>query len=407
MMRSRTTWGGMTAGSDRVRWAWAPAVVTGALVVGLCLVSGQIAPRAFGAPAAGPDKADAKGKAVAAKTAEQSAEGTIAAAAQSLQAGKADAAIEQLSGVIAGGKLPQGQMARALYYRGLAYRKQNKPAQAIADLTSALWIKNGLDTTQRNDALLNRAGAYRDAGLTDQAEADEQRVAASAPAAKPAVDQAAASQPGEQPSKPARSAAAGEDAAAATTPSSTGGLGSLFGSLFGAAPATEQSQQTQPAIAGEERAAGWSTRAARTAEAASDWDDNTRIRRAAQPAAAQPVTTGSTTAGRNHSGAPAPSAAPAPAVSAKATRGPAGAGRYHLLVAAVRSRKEAEVVAGRLQSIGAAELDGRQAQIEETVVGNMGTLYRVRVGPFADAGRLQNVCPRLRSAGMDCLITDP
>ena len=47
-------------------------------------------------------------------------------------------------------------MAKALFYRGVAYRQQRKPAQAISDLTSALWLKGGLGGSDRADALQQR-----------------------------------------------------------------------------------------------------------------------------------------------------------------------------------------------------------------------------------------------------------
>ena len=58
-------------------------------------------------------------------------------------------------------------MAKALLYRGIAYRQQKKPAQAIADLTSALWLKGGLAEADRSDALKQRTSAYQEAGLAD------------------------------------------------------------------------------------------------------------------------------------------------------------------------------------------------------------------------------------------------
>ena len=70
-------------------------------------------------------------------------------------------------------------MAKALYLRGVAYRQQGKPAQAISDLTSALWLKGGLADSDRADAIKQRTAAYGDAGLTETGEA-----VAAAPAAK-------------------------------------------------------------------------------------------------------------------------------------------------------------------------------------------------------------------------------
>ena len=61
-------------------------------------------------------------------------------------------------------------MAKALLYRGMAYRQQQKPAQAISDITSALWLKGGLSPTDRTSALQQRAAAYQEAGLTESGE---------------------------------------------------------------------------------------------------------------------------------------------------------------------------------------------------------------------------------------------
>ena len=46
----------------------------------------------------------------------------------------------------------------------------------------------------------------------------------------------------------------------------------------------------------------------------------------------------------------------------------------------------------------------RQPEISEAVLGNMGTFYRVRIGPYADAKEPQQLCGGLRSSGFDCLV---
>src|SRR5262249_26568852 len=142
-------------------------------------VAAAIALAATGAPhgaAQAPSQAQGPGKAGAkkapAKDADGEAEGgpakpkrqdpveaqrTIAASGQQLEAGKSAEAAQALTRVLTGGGLPPGMMAKALLYRGIAYRQQKKPAQAIADLTSALWLKGGLGEADRTDALRQRA----------------------------------------------------------------------------------------------------------------------------------------------------------------------------------------------------------------------------------------------------------
>ncbi|NOU08189.1 MAG: hypothetical protein HOO99_18600, partial [Hyphomicrobiaceae bacterium] len=84
-----------------------------------------------------------------------------------LDGNKPDQAISVLSGAISGGNLPSPVMARALYLRGIAHRRQQKPAQAISDLTSALWLKSGLNDQDRADAIKQRSASYAEAGLSD------------------------------------------------------------------------------------------------------------------------------------------------------------------------------------------------------------------------------------------------
>lgn len=319
----------------------------------------------------------AKSKAAATKSdSGVEVERAIDAAIAALEAGKVDHAVQELTSAISGGKVAQKKLARALYYRGLAYRKQGKPAQAIADFTSALWIKNGLDEQQRADALLNRAGAYREAGLSDQAEADEKRVAATAAARR----QGAAASAGNAP------VAAPQPAA-----SSGGGLGSFFDSLFGSAPAAQEpvAQGFATSVSTADSGARQGARAVPAAPTVSGWSSATVVSKADSRQPAAPATTASTGV----------TVTKAVARTSEPDRG------YHVQVAAVRSRNEAQAVAARLAKIGAAS-GNRDAAIEEAVMGNMGTLYRVSLGPFGSATEVQRVCPQLRDAGLDCLIID-
>ena len=60
--------------------------------------------------------------------------------AASLSAGKYDAAVRQLSSTINSDNAAPGDAAKALYLRGLAYRKMGDSARAIADLGAAIWL---------------------------------------------------------------------------------------------------------------------------------------------------------------------------------------------------------------------------------------------------------------------------
>jgi len=92
---------------------------------------------------------------------------SLEAGINAYQEGAIEVAVETLSDALQQGNLSDTKTAQALYYRGLAYRELGKPGQAIADLTKAMAVKNALSKGDLKVAARNRAGAYREAGLTD------------------------------------------------------------------------------------------------------------------------------------------------------------------------------------------------------------------------------------------------
>lgn len=432
------------------------------------------------APAKTPSAAAANAEDAAAKkkNAAAAALKSYDAGARAYESGKLDTAIQSLSAALSSGGLQSQQMAKALYYRGAAYRKQGKPAQAISDLTTAVWLKNGLSDTDRALAIDQRQGAYREAGLgdsappvsTQRAEAPAAAAAAPAPvpaapalgspavnvsnpgqssgglfswfnfggspqpaaapapvAAAPAVQppQAAVSswsttesaaapvavpapvaaapaapsfgfapqtsnQPSPAPAAPVQTAlnAVPAEAPAASQPAASGSNGpstlaeagkavtGFFGNLFSGNAAGAQATQTSssPVLTSSTGSSSPAT------NAAVEWGQATSV-----------VTPGS--ALKPVAGAPGPVAAAA-----------APAGKYKLQVAAVRSRDEAGQLATRLMQQHAGRLGSRQPEIDEAVIGNMGTFYRVRVGPFASADEPGQLCTTLRPQGFDCLV---
>ena len=99
----------------------------------------------------------------------------------------------------------------------------------------------------------------------------------------------------------------------------------------------------------------------------------------------------------------APQAAKAPPAAVAAAPGSAG-GPYRVQVATVRSNDEALGVAAMFQDRYGRELGNRSASVDQTVMGNMGTLYRVRIGPFATANESRRICDRLKGDGHDCMV---
>ena len=65
------------------------------------------------------------------------------------------------------GGLPPAIMVKALSLSRHRLPQASKPAQAIADLTSALWLKGGLAGPERAGALKHRTAAYQEAGISN------------------------------------------------------------------------------------------------------------------------------------------------------------------------------------------------------------------------------------------------
>jgi len=440
-----------------------------------------------------------------------------AAGTKAFEAGDMAGAEQQLSVALAGGGLPNAQMARALYLRGAALRQLGKPAQAISDLTTAVWLKGGLSDADKAKATEERQLAYREAGLGDTpppigtAPLDQSPKTASAPASGAQVVHVTeqsfwnnfslpsltggSSQPaattqaqaattaqtadaGQQSgfwsflsggaSQPAESAQASAPAAAPTSLAAAVMPGSDPTMQAAAAPVAQSSWDTQTAAAAEASAAqqlstgfapapapvasyaapeasglnplsvqsdaspsaGTSNPLAGTGTAVSNFFGN--IFGSGQTAQAEPaaaMTTGASgpawgsdttvvTAQTssmvqrgpdspppaadalpwNTSGASA--AAPAPVKVAAAEP----AGKYKLQVAAVRSREEAERLAQSLNGYQPVR-DGKVSpEIDEAVIGSMGTFYRVRLGPYANAKEPNQLCTTLKPQGFDCLV---
>jgi cell division septation protein DedD len=345
------------------------------------------------------------------------------AGAKAFEAGKFGPAIQSLSTALSTGGLSSQQMAKALYYRGAAYRKTGKSAQAISDLTSAVWLKNGLTDADRAAAMEQRQAAYQEAGLGTatpigtpplDAPVTVAKAAQPSPATPPATPAAApadsatsswsasseksaaeASVPNlstpsggyatlSSPDAPSLSALPQGDAAAPSTPvgnvgSAIGNAGSavsgFFGGMFGggntatADPSTNVATATAPPTPQPPPAAGWdSATSVVAAPAKPDVKSVAKKKTAA-------VDTARTTA----------------------------AGKYRLQVGIVSSRDEAEQITSRLRAEHAQAIGTAAPAIDEVTFGN-GTFYRVQVGPYASAAEPGQFCTALKPKGYDCLV---
>ena len=388
------------------------------------------------------------------------------AGTRAFEAGKMGEAVDQLSKALSAGGLPSNQMAKALYYRGAAYRKQGKPAMAISDLTSSLWLKGGLSDSDRALATDARQAAYREAGLGDSAPAiSAQQTAAVAPAAS-----AVAVAPAAAPTAPAAAAAPaaasapaaggatlpwGQATGAATEPIAT--LGSvpeaprvaatsapldnslssavaMTSTASAAAPNPAPASPTAPVMSAVEAAGGATVPTANPLAGAgqsvtgffnnmgssigkmfSSSSGSADSGSQATQTASSPVMTSSTGpvyANTPEAGATQPGwedkMVVKPSQTTVATAQPAKqqakAGAILLQVAAVRSREEADQVSTRLKGTPAVKNSAAGTSIDEAVIGNMGTFYRVRLGPFADATEPNKLCAVLKPEGYDCLV---
>ena len=282
------------------------------------------------------------------------------------QAGKFDAAVASMNAAVQGGGLPGNLLAKALYYRGAAFQQQGKSGQAISDLTSALWLKGGLDDAERAEATKLRATAYRDAGLGEGGQA----LAGSSSVEPDTGGMSTGSIPPTP--GPQLGVAAAEGS---TAPASGLGIGDLFGNLFGGSkPSTPA-----PALAAAP---------VQTATPA-----------AAPSSGSEPEVLPWT----NQSANAAPALAPAKP-SGKPVAANKKVGTYRIQVAAVKSRDEASAIISKVQALGGAAA-AAGTTVDEATFGSMGTFYRVRLGPFASAAATKEPCNALKASGLDCLVT--
>ncbi len=375
-----------------------------------------------------------------AKSAAASGVKSYEAGARAFEAGKYGPAIQSLSTAIAAGSLSSQQMAKALYYRGVAYRKTGKTAQAISDLTSAVWLKNGLNDSDRAAAMDERQAAYKEAGLGEgvpvgaapldappspataspapsspamatlappaatvaagpadtatsswTATSAKGAAAASVPdLSQPSAPPVSSSPPAgyatlqtSEPSAPVLSALPQGEAAAEPTSSPLSGVGtavsdagaavgSFFGNMFGGGGSEATSEASAPVTT----AATAPYVASDPTSPASGWGSGTSVvegtAKKAGAAAGKPRT--------------------------------AAGGQFRLQVGVVRSRAEAEKIAATLKSSHGAALGKAVPAIDEVVYGNMGTFYRVQVGPYASAAEPGQFCTALKPQGYDCMV---
>lgn len=418
--------------------------------------------KAAAAPAAaqpGASKQAPDAKAAQAAAARQAYDAGLKAYAN----GKFQPAIEQFNAALNNGGLSSSEMAKALYTRGLSQKKLGKSGLAISDFTSAMWLKNGLSDADRKAATAARAEAYNQAGLEPPSDVQqsvgvavaddtsqqnssshlsEKAIAQASGAASPAVASNTAASPVTRQAPDSPEAQDAARARASYAPVNDGALQSLSSSAVGSgataapAPAASTGSTSWNPFAGSAEASPSPTTASLVQQ-----DQGTAAAPAAAPssppstvmgffsnmfgggssAAAPPapqqsvqvasnapvapevsswsqsttVTTGSShkgTSARTHVAMATPAAVPVPK------------GKYKIHIAAVRTRAEADALAQKLVAEHGALFANHAPMVDETVIGSMGTFYRVRIPGYASQEEPRGLCGKLRNSGFDCLV---
>lgn len=365
--------------------------------------------------------------------------------AESLNSGSYNAAVRQLSAAVNDGNSTKGQAAKALYLRGIAYRKLSQPGRAISDLGAAIWL--GLPPSDKVRALVNKGLAYQAAGLSSQGNAEFARARSASssstvdrlisenggggvtgdavevsssssqresdsiwtrwipsfgggsatprpkPSATPTPSPAAAPEPA--PTKTAAAAPTsgwGASVDDGTPKKSSSGVSGWFKSITGdtastpVATAPASTSTTPPKT---------STAPKRTVAppTAASWAANTETQKVASKSSGSGLGRWFGSSSNSGSSAPAPAAAPA------------GRG-YQVQLA--NSRSQADAKALWKQAKGkSSQLASVQPRIEKVDIGSFGTFYSLKVGPFASRSESTKICNALKRSGTDCSIVSP
>jgi cell division septation protein DedD len=91
-----------------------------------------------------------------------------------------------------------------------------------------------------------------------------------------------------------------------------------------------------------------------------------------------------------------------PAAPAAAAPAPAGSG-FQLQLATSRSEAEAQALWKKVSSEN-QQVAAAQPVIEKVEIGNFGTFYSLKIGPFPDKAESLKVCSALKRNGVDCSL---
>jgi len=357
--------------------------------------------------------------------------------AASLAAGKYDAAVRQLSATINSDDASPGDAAKALYLRGIAYRKMGEPARAAADLGAAIWL--GLPEPDKLKALVNRGLAFQAAGLSKEGEAElaaarkaggsravddliaegggapegAAAIAAFATEVRPETQGGASAsapavrnEPAEPPTRTANASPSAWSTSVAGEQQQSSSSGNRLTRWFGSVTGSSASDTSAPAppapapTAAPAQAASPSKPAPQPSAAtkSSSWSTTTDTPEASAGAGSSGGESKSRWARLfNRSANAEPEAQPAPS--------PSAGGAYRLQLATSRSEEEANALWKKVsQNQGLA---GMRPEIAKVEIGSFGTFYSLKIGPFPDKAESLKVCNALKRSGIDCSPATP
>ena len=363
---------------------------TGALAFAIMIAIGVTLPSAAYAqqkPTPSGKKSAEKKNAKPKRLSRKQAEAELRDGYKALQAKEAKQAIAALTRALDAGSLQRKEMAKALYYRGIAYRTSDRAAKAISDLTSSLWLKGALTKKERADALKQRKLAYSSAGIGGgllSAPSSSSSVAVT-PETNARSTKPSAKQP--KPKEKTKSSDAGSwksttnakplpKTTGSTSSSSAGnpvaGVTSFFSNLFTPSSQSTGQSQSQTATLSKPSPGASST-------SVSSWSSKKKKK--------APSTT--------------TRAAARPAAKAKPAK---PAGNYQIQVASYRSRSRADAVVRRITKNFGGLLSGRKPVVEANVVTGMGQFYQVRIKRYRNAREPATLCKKLIAGGLDCFV---
>ena len=189
--------------------------------------------------------------------------------------------------------------------------------------------------------------------------------------------------PGESP--------AGEGVGAVWNPLAGTGqaIGGFFGNVFGGSSAASEAE-TAAVTTGATGGNDWSRETTVV-----DTQTSSMVQRNSDTPSALPWAS---------AGGAAPASAAQPVAAKQEVAARSQGGNFKLQVASVRSREEADKLAETLQRYPAVRDGAVSTEVDEAVIGSMGTFYRVRLGPYATAKEPGDLCQTLKPQGFDCLV---